>query len=161
MKQLWAPWRMKFILSHKEKGCVFCREYRERKDVKNHVIHRGKTVFIVLNLYPYSNGHLLIVPNRHIDSLDKLADVEQSELMQLTVWSTKLLKKVFNPDGFNIGLNIGAIAGAGIAGHIHVHVVPRWRADTNFMPIISETKIIAELVDETYKKLKRVVTKVL
>lgn len=153
-KIIWAPWRMKYLLRKKQKGCTFCKKLRSKKDKDNLVLFRGKTCFIVLNLYPYCNGHLLVLPNRHIATLDKLNANELLELMKLTKLSTKLLKKVFNPQGFNIGMNIGEIAGAGIASHLHMHIVPRWKADTNYLTAISNMRVIAETLKKTYQKLK-------
>jgi len=159
MKTLWAPWRMKFVKSikknRKNKKCILCNKVKELNDKKNYVLYRGKKSFIILNLYPYSNGHLMVAPNRHIAELDKLSSEEIIELMDLVNLSIKLLKKTHNPDGFNIGINYGKAAGAGIDKHIHIHIVPRWFGDVNFMPVISDTKIIPESLDSTYQKLKK------
>jgi ATP adenylyltransferase len=150
---MWTPWRMKFITGKKPKGCIFCKVLKSKKN--NQVLFRGTNAFVILNIYPYSNGHLMVVTNRHIGSLDRLTSDEILELGKLTKLCTNVLSKAVVPEGFNIGLNVGKVAGAGIPGHIHVHIVPRWTGDTNFMPVISETKIIPEALDETYKKLKK------
>lgn len=154
-EQLWAPWRIKYILNEKEEGCVFCKKVSENNDEKNYILYRGKHAFVVLNLYPYNNGHLMVVPYRHIADFSRLNDNELCEMMRLVSTSTKALQSCMNPDGFNIGANIGAIAGAGIADHIHMHVVPRWSADTNFMPVLTSTNVIPESLDEAYILIKK------
>ncbi|MCS7125593.1 MAG: HIT domain-containing protein [Aigarchaeota archaeon] len=157
MKIIWAPWRMKYIKQHlKGKGagkCIFCIEAEEDKDLENLVLYRGEKCFIILNKYPYTSGHLMIAPYRHVGELERLDEKELCELMNLTVISIKALKKEYNPSGLNIGANIGRAAGAGVEDHLHFHVVPRWVGDTNFMPVISDTKIIPELPEETYGRL--------
>jgi ATP adenylyltransferase len=159
MKQLWTPWRMKYILGMKKnsdlkkQGCIFCEKLKENKDEDNFILYRGKTAFIILNIFPYNNGHLMVAPYKHLGELERLKDEELGELMSLVKKSTGLLKKALNPQGFNIGLNIGRVAGAGIEDHIHIHIVPRWEGDTNFLPLIGETKVIPELLKDTYKKL--------
>jgi len=155
MKNLFAPWRIKFITGKKEKGCIFCKKLNSKNDKKNLVLFRGRTSFIILNLYPYSNGHLMVAPKKHKGNLSELTDEEMLELFKLTELSTKILKKVSKPQGFNIGINLGKVAGAGFPGHLHIHVVPRWLGDVNFMPVCSETKVICESLEETYKKLKK------
>ncbi len=139
----------------KGKDCVFCQRLKENKDEDNFILYRGKTAFIILNIYPYNNGHLMVAPYRHSGGLEELGDEELGELMSLVKKSTGLLKKALNPQGFNIGANIGRVAGAGIKDHLHIHIVPRWEGDTNFIPLIGETKIIPELLKDTYKKLLR------
>lgn len=152
MDKLWAPWRMEFLESKKVSGCVFCRALRGKE--KKHIVHTGKKTFVIMNLYPYTNGHVMVVPKRHLADLEKLSKPELSELTSLTIRCTKALKKVYGAQGFNIGLNIGKAAGAGIKGHLHVHVVPRWVGDTNFMPITARTKVISESIADSYRKLK-------
>jgi len=153
MQQLWAPWRLQYITGEKVEGCIFCI-FPEQDDVKNHILFRGKYAYVIMNAYPYSNGHLLIPPYRHVAELSELTDEETLEIMQLTQLSQKVLKSVFKPDGFNIGINQGTAAGAGIADHIHLHIVPRWSGDTNFMPVLGETKVIPEALETTYDHLK-------
>ncbi len=156
MDRLWAPWRSAYITSKKEKGCIFCTKCRLKDDKKNYIISRGEFVFSMLNIYPYNNGHVMVAPYRHVKDLDKLNIDEMTELMEHSRKIIKMLKKVLKPDAFNIGINMGRIAGAGFAEHLHIHIVPRWRGDTNFMPIIGKAKIISQSLDELYKRLKKV-----
>ena len=152
MKILWAPWRIKYILGKKE-GCIFCDKVKENKDKENYVLLRGKNGFVMLNTFPYTNGHLMVAPYRHVPDLDGLEESELGELMRLVKTCTQILKKALNPEGFNIGANLGKVAGAGVEGHIHIHIVPRWEGDTSFISTVGETKIIPESLDDTYKKL--------
>jgi len=151
---LWAPWRMEYILGEKESGCIFCTRINQDNDKENLILLRGKNNFVIMNKYPYNNGHLMVVPNRHTSEFDSLSDPEKLEMMNLVSKSMNVLKKTVNPDGFNVGLNIGKIAGAGIDDHLHFHIVPRWAADTNFMPVVGQTKIISEDLGETWERLK-------
>ena len=152
MKVIWAPWRIEYITKEKEEGCIFCEKPKERKDRENLIVYRGKTGFIIMNRYPYSNGHLMAVPYKHVSELSRLDDEGRLELIKLTEKCVEILK-VIKPDGFNIGMNLGKIAGAGIEDHLHFHVVPRWAGDTNFMPVIADTKVMPEYIDQTYTKL--------
>ncbi|HDI46892.1 MAG TPA: HIT domain-containing protein [Candidatus Methanomethylia archaeon] len=156
MRRLWAPWRMQYIEEavKQAQGCIFCEKPRQNKDEENYILLRGKHCYIMLNAFPYNNGHLMIAPYRHITQIEELTDEEAKELFQQLKLSLQALKKAMNPDGFNIGVNIGRPAGAGF-DHLHVHVVPRWNGDTNFMPILAETKVISEHLANTYKKLKQ------
>lgn len=154
MERLWAPWRLEYIVGEREDGCVFCILPQRNDDEKHHVLFRGKHTYIVMNAFPYSNGHLLIPPYRHIADLNELTDEESLEMMQLARMCCSALKEACGPDGFNIGLNLGTAAGAGIADHLHMHVVPRWSGDTNFMPVLADVKVMPEALDTTYKKLK-------
>jgi len=141
-KALWSPWRSDFILGDKEKGCVFCKLTKEKKtNFKNLILYRTEKSFIVMNKYPYNGGHLLIVPNRHIGVLERLTEKESIELMKLSQLSVSVMKKCLRPQAFNLGMNLGRPAGAGIPRHLHMHVVPRWMGDANFMPIIGQTKV--------------------
>ncbi len=151
---LWAPWRMEYILGEKESGCIFCTRINTDSDKENLILFRSENNFVIMNKYPYNNGHLMVVPNRHTSEFDSLSDNEKLEMMNLVSKSMNVLKETINPDGFNIGLNIGKIAGAGIDDHLHFHIVPRWAADTNFMPVIGQTKVISEGLQETWRKLK-------
>jgi ATP adenylyltransferase len=153
MEQLWAPWRLNYIVSSPPKGCVFCLGKPE-EDESRLVLYRGSHMFVVMNAFPYSNGHLLIPPYRHISDLADLTDDESLEMMQLTRESCRILKETCRPDGFNIGINLGGAAGAGIAEHLHLHIVPRWHSDTNFMPVLADVKVIPEALEATYRKLK-------
>jgi len=152
MKYLWAPWRMNYILGEKKKGCFFCKKLKEKKSKKNLILYQGEGVFVVMNKYPYTNGHLMVVPKRHCYELEELDDDELKELLGLLKASTQVLKASLRPHGFNIGMNIGKVGGAG-EDHLHLHIVPRWEGDTNFMPVIGETKIIPEYLEKTYSKL--------
>ena len=156
MERLWSPWRSQYIESVKSSGdaeCVFCAAIDADDDATRYIVHRGKTAFIILNLYPYNNGHLLIIPNRHVASLQVLDTDERLELMNLAASGIDLLTAALGPHGYNLGANLGRVAGAGIEHHIHLHIVPRWNGDTNFMPVLAETKMISESMDATYAKL--------
>ncbi|NIM04005.1 HIT domain-containing protein [bacterium] len=152
MKILWAPWRIKYILGKKER-CIFCDKLRENKDKENYVLLRGKNGFVMLNTFPYNNGHLMVAPYRHVPDLEGLEKDVLAELMGLVKTSTQILKRALKPEGFNIGINLGKVAGAGVEGHIHIHIVPRWGGDTSFISTVGDTKIIPESLDDTYKKL--------
>lgn len=155
MKTLFAPWRMDFILGRRERGCVFCNRIKRRRDRADLILHRGRWNFVILNKYPYNNGHLMIVPNRHIASLAALGADESREMFSLIQRAEVVMKKALGAHGFNVGMNIGKAAGAGIEDHIHLHVVPRWMADTNFWPVIAETKSMPEHLNKTYDRLKK------
>lgn len=155
MDTLWAPWRMKYILDPNKKagGCVFCVDTKTDGDKERLILHRGKLCFVILNLYPYNNGHMMVMPYRHISRLDELAPEENAEMMTLTQKCVVVLDEKFKPQGFNIGMNIGQAAGAGIDDHLHMHIVPRWNGDCNFMPVIGETKVMPQHLDATYAAL--------
>jgi len=155
LKVIWAPWRIRYVESPKPAGCFLCEAIRSEDDARHYVVYRGSKCFIIMNLFPYNPGHLMIAPYRHLPSLEDLSDEELYDLIKLTKFSLKILKKAFNPHGFNIGVNIGSVAGAGIEDHVHVHVVPRWSGDTNFMPLLADVKVIPQALEETYKKLKK------
>jgi ATP adenylyltransferase len=152
MKILWAPWRINYILGKKE-GCIFCDKLKENKDRENYILLRGKDSFVMLNTFPYNNGHLMVAPYKHVPDFDGLEDSELRELIGLVKKCTQMLKKTLKPEGFNIGVNVGKVAGAGVEGHIHIHIVPRWEGDTNFISIVGKTKIIPESLNDTYRKL--------
>jgi len=152
MKQLWAPWRMCYIQGEKGKGCIFCQKPSERKDEENLIVCRRRQAFVVMNKFPYNNGHLMVVPKRHCVDLEELDAAESREVFRLLRASIRVLKDTFHPHGFNIGINLGRAGGAG-EEHVHVHIVPRWNGDTNFMPVFGETKIIPEYLNETYPRL--------
>ncbi len=155
MKQenLWAPWRIGYV-QKKTHGCLFCRVAKAKKDQKNFIIKRGRFSFLVLNIYPYNNGHVMVAPYRHIADFDKLSQKEIADLMHNLIEIQEILKKILKPQGFNIGINIGRVAGAGFPGHIHIHIVPRWNGDTNFMPVITKTKVLSESLEDLYRKIK-------
>jgi len=154
MEQIWAPWRIEYIQMEKPEGCILCEKPGQKNDAVNYILYRGDKNFVIMNSYPYNPGHLMIAPYRHVASLEELADEELHEHFQIVSRSIKLLRRVFNPGGFNIGINMGKVAGAGIDTHVHTHVVPRWQGDTNFMPVISDARVVPEALAETYKKLK-------
>ncbi len=156
MDLLWAPWRNQYIMRDlkKKRGCVFCRMEKERRDAKNFVIARRKYCFAVLNIYPYNNGHVLIVTARHVDDLDKLRKAERDDVMDLVQDVKSMLQSELDPAGFNIGINLGRVAGAGYPGHLHIHLVPRWNGDVNFMPVTGKAKVITQSLAALYKKLK-------
>ncbi len=154
-KILWAPWRASFVLGKKEKGCVFCNRLKRRDSVKNLIVYRGKKNFVILNKYPYNSGHTLIVPRRHIARLEKMTEVEAAEFFELTRLTVKILKKALKPHSLNIGMNLGRSSGAGIPEHLHMHVVPRWNGDTNFMPVVGKTKVISVPLDYVYDVIRK------
>ncbi len=155
MKTLWAPWRMAYILSEKDQGCIFC-EYPKQgvsKDRNNLILYRSTHNFVIMNRYPYNNGHLMVAPYIHTPSLDELADEVLLDFMKVTQHAINSLNKVMMPEGFNIGINIGRIAGAGMESHVHLHMVPRWAGDTSFMTVLDEVRVIPEHIVDTYDKL--------
>jgi ATP adenylyltransferase len=153
---LWAPWRMDYVANcDKPDGCIFCVKPNEDRDKANLIVYRGVLAFVILNRFPYNNGHLMIVPYRHTGELSELSAEERIEIFDLIDSSHSALKKVMQPHGFNVGMNLGRIAGAGIAEHLHAHIVPRWDGDTNFMPVVGHTKVVSEGLEETWEKLKK------
>ncbi len=155
MKNIWAPWRMEYITNpDKDKDCIFCKKAKSSDDEANYVLSRGKHFFVLLNIYPYNNGHLMIAPYRHLSDITDLDDSELSEVFKLIKDFKRRLRNKLNPEGFNVGLNIGAAAGAGIKDHIHFHLVPRWIGDTSFMSILSDTKILSQSLKDLYQLLK-------
>ena len=157
MDKLWAPWRIKYIQpKKKEKGCLLCKIAKDKaNDKKNLVLLRSKSAFCVFNAFPYNNGHMMICPTAHKRRLQQLSRQEILELTDLLVRTQGLLNSCLHPQGYNIGINLGSCAGAGIAKHLHIHLVPRWRGDTNFMPVISKTKVISQSLEELYRELKK------
>ena len=159
-EKLWAPWRMKYIegidVNYSGK-CIFCEKPKEKNDKKNFVLYRGSKCFIILNTFPYNNGHLLVVPYKHTSEINELDSETVLEVMNTTSIAIEAVKNTMRPDGFNVGMNLGRSAGAGIAEHLHIHIVPRWIGDTNFMPVIGGTKVISESLEDTYKKLSKAV----
>lgn len=155
MDYIFTPWRYAFITEGvKTSGCVFCELPKAGDDAKVLIVHRGAHNFIVLNAYPYTSGHVMIVPYAHLDELRKLPRPAADEMMALAQRMEEVLREVYHPEGVNVGMNIGKAAGAGIAGHIHMHVLPRWTADANFMSVIGETRVLPEELATTYKRLK-------
>ena len=154
MDKLWAPWRSKYIYLRKHKKCIFCIGERRSGDKSRYILERSKHSFSMLNLYPYNNGHVMVAPYRHVKSLEELKDAEMADVMRLVNRTKVALDKKLKPHGYNIGLNVGRTGGAGFAGHVHIHIVPRWEGDTNFMPVTAGTKIVSESLDAMYKLLK-------
>ena len=151
---LWAPWRSGYILGKKEKGCIFCNRIKRKKDKQDYIVYRGEKNIVILNRFPYNSGHAMVVPNRHIASLDRLKPDEAVEFFDLVRLTVTAMKKAFNPQSFNIGMNLGQGSGAGVPNHLHMHIVPRWSGDTSFMPVVGNTKVISFGLDLTYKMLK-------
>ena len=151
---LWAPWRIQYIENEKDKGCIFCIKPKEKNDKENLILFRSSHSFVIMNKFPYNSGHLMVVPYEHKKDFEYLTDNELMDINNLIKISIKVLRKVMNPDAFNIGLNLGKCAGAGIDEHLHYHIVPRWNGDTNFMPVISDTRVVPEAIERTYEKLK-------
>ncbi len=146
-RPLWAPWRIEYITAPKGDRCIFC------EPDEGHVIERGERCFTMLNAFPYAPGHLMVAPRRHVGALEQLEDAELLELMQLARRMVQALKTAMSPGGFNVGLNLGTVAGAGIADHLHLHVVPRWQGDNNFMPVLADTQVIPQALDATRRVL--------
>ena len=155
MKQLWSPWRMEYIErnANHSKYCVFCEAIKHEDGPENQIVYRGENVFVILNRYPYTSGHLMIVPYQHTDSLKLLSPATRNELIEITAHAMEVLDKTYHPEGFNAGINIGKAAGAGIADHIHLHIVPRWNGDTNFMSTIGEVRVLPESLEDTYYRI--------
>jgi ATP adenylyltransferase len=154
MERLWAPWRMAYIGVPSPDGCIFCDKPREESDAGNWILCRGRLAFVILNAFPYNNGHLMVAPFRHTADIESLTPEEQAEIFRLTQLCVSLLREAFRPEGFNIGMNLGKVAGAGVADHLHMHIVPRWNGDTNFMPVIADTRVLPDSLDNTLRKLR-------
>src|SRR5713226_2153321 len=155
MENLWAPWRMAFIepKTPPKPDCIFCSQPAEHRDKEHYILYRGERCFMMLNLYPYNNGHVMIAPYEHVGSLEGIDAATLAELMAQAQLALRALGRTMNPDGFNMGINQGKAAGAGFADHIHYHIVPRWHGDTNFMPVLADIRVIPEHLDATYQKL--------
>ena len=154
MNRLWAPWRIEYIRTKDEDGCVFCNKSISKDDQDNLVLYRGKESFVLMNLYPYSNGHIMISPYAHSSDTNDLSPMCNEEIMRLANESMNILRKKMNAEGFNFGANLGEAGGAGKEDHLHYHIVPRWNGDTNFMPVVGTTKVIVEGLNETWASLK-------
>jgi len=155
MKNLWAPWRMEYIGAEKKEGCIFCVKDLSGEDAQRRVVYRGRHSFVMMNAFPYNSGHVMVAPYGHVACLSGLRDEVLEDLFRTVRQSVEILKEVFRPDGLNVGLNLGAAAGAGFEEHLHVHVVPRWNGDCNFMPVLADTKVLPEHLDSTRAKLER------
>jgi ATP adenylyltransferase len=159
MDHLWAPWRIKYILSNKGEDCIFCVKSSPKGDRKRLILHRSEYSLIMMNRFPYNSGHLMVAPLKHTGNLEKLTAEELGDLSVLLKKTVSLLRKAMDPQGFNIGMNIGQVAGAGVTDHLHFHVVPRWIGDTNFMPVASETIVVPESLEKTFEKLSSLLEK--
>jgi len=159
VERLWSPWRMEYMTQSSEDskgsgGCIFCDHLAESDDEGANIVYRGRQAFVILNAFPYNSGHLMVAPLRHAADLHELSAEERHELMDLTTEAIEIVRAAMRPEGFNVGVNLGEVAGAGVPGHVHVHVVPRWGGDTNFMPVMGETKVLPEMLADTAAKLR-------
>ena len=166
MEQLWAPWRLTYITADKpgdkpraerptgDRACIFCDKPLKNADEANGIVARGESCYVILNAFPYNNGHLMVVPYRHLSHPAELTADENAELMRTASRLTTLLDGIYRPDGYNLGMNVGSAAGAGIAAHLHLHLVPRWNGDTNYMTVIGETRILPEMLNHPYQHLR-------
>lgn len=156
MDYLWSPWRYQYVSkSSPMAGCLFCVKGSEQRDKENYVVHRGSRTFVILNIYPYTAGHLMIAPYEHVASLEPAPEATIDEMMRMARLAEIHLRRIYRPQGLNVGMNLGESAGAGVPGHVHMHVLPRWTGDTNFMTTVSETRVLPESLDVTYEKLKQ------
>lgn len=154
MKVLWAPWRMEYILGDQKGGaCIFCPGEDRAEDSLRGILHVGKTCMAMMNRFPYTNGHLLVAPVRHVHRLDALTEAEGLDLMKTVTQCVAVLRRTMHPDGFNVGLNLGKVAGAGVEDHLHFHIVPRWNGDNNFMTVLGDVRVIPQHIEETYRTL--------
>ena len=152
-ERLWAPWRLEYITGAKPDECIFCVKPEACDDASSRIVHRGERCFVKLNTFPYNNGHLMVAPYRHLPSLLDLEEEDAVDLTWLTRRSLAALRHVYGPDGFNVGINEGRVAGAGVEGHLHQHVVPRWDGDTSFMPVVGGTRVLPESLDDSWRRL--------
>ncbi len=156
MNYIWTPWRMKYIQENQDSNdCIFCLAAGGEDGLENLVFHRGEGVFMILNRYPYTSGHIMWVPYRHVSRLEALTETVRSELMAFTSKAVEVLQSVYQPEGFNLGMNLGNVAGAGIAEHVHMHIVPRWGGDTSFISTVGQTRVLPESLEETYRRVKQ------
>ncbi|HWQ45438.1 MAG TPA: HIT domain-containing protein [Longilinea sp.] len=154
MEQLWSPWRMQYIQNGNPiSGCVFCEAAKLADGMENLIVHRGQLAFVILNRYPYTSGHVMVVPFEHRSTYEDLPAGTRAEMMELLAQATTVLRKVYKPGGFNVGANLGNVAGAGIADHVHFHIVPRWAGDTNFMSTVGDVRVIPEDLADTYRRI--------
>ena len=155
MNHLWSPWRMKYIENHeKENGCVFCDAQAKADGAENLIAFRGKLAYVILNRFPYTSGHLMVIPLEHKPNLEELDAETRAEMMELAARCMSVLRNIYKPQGFNMGANIGEAAGAGVKGHVHIHIVPRWAGDTNFMSAVGETRVLPEALGDTYRRVR-------
>jgi ATP adenylyltransferase len=156
MNHIWSPWRMEYIENNnKEDGCIFCNAQEREDSAENLIAFRGEHSYVILNRYPYTSGHLMVVPFDHQPNLEELDPQTRAEMMELTSRSMTILRNVYNPQAFNMGANIGEAAGAGVKEHVHLHIVPRWYGDTNFMSTLGETRVLPEILEDTYERVRK------
>ena len=156
MDYLWTPWRYTYITgADKSTGCIFCETSRENDDRKNLIVHRAKHCFVILNAFPYTSGHVMVVPYEHVDQLTRVSAGAAAEMMSLAQRIETVLREIYSPDGLNLGMNIGKSAGAGIAAHVHMHILPRWIGDTSFMTTVGETRVLPETLEVTYERIRQ------
>jgi ATP adenylyltransferase len=152
--RIWAPWRLEYVKdANKSEGCVFCEKPAEGDDRQALIVHRGERCFVILNLFPYTNGHLMVAPFEHLGRLQEIPAETTAEMIGLAQQAMRRLEEIYGPEGFNVGINQGRVAGAGVEGHIHLHVVPRWAGDTNYMPVIADTRVMPQSLEESYEAL--------
>ena len=154
MNHIWSPWRMEYIENSKEDGCVFCSAQEKEDGAENLIAFRGERAYVILNRYPYTSGHIMILPFDHKPNLEELDSETRAEMMELTARAMAVLRKIYRPEAFNMGANIGEAAGAGVKEHFHIHIVPRWAGDTNFMSTVGETRVLPEALERTYERVK-------
>jgi len=154
MDHLWSPWRMEYIENNKSDGCVFCNAQGQEDGAENLIAYRGQYAYVILNRYPYTSGHLMVIPFLHQPSLEGLDSEIRAEMMELTTRCMTVLRAVYNPQGFNVGVNTGEAAGAGVKEHVHIHIVPRWMGDTNFMSAVGDTRVLPEALEDTYTRVR-------
>lgn len=155
MERLYAPWRAAYFMNAKDDGCLFCRMVSSKDDRAHYILARGNAWFVVINRYPYTTGHVMVVCNRHVEKVGDFREGEGAEMARLLARCERAITKVYAPDGINLGANLGQSAGAGVVGHFHMHVVPRWQGDTNFMSSVGETRVVSEDLNDTFEKLRR------
>ncbi|NJC95165.1 MAG: HIT family hydrolase [Anaerolineales bacterium] len=155
MNHLWSPWRMEYIENNKEDGCVFCNAQAKQDSAENLIAYRGELAYVILNRYPYTSGHLMVVPFEHQPNLELLDPPTRAEMMELTTRCMTVLRGIYNPQAFNIGANIGEAAGAGVKEHVHIHIVPRWTGDTNFMSALGQTRVLPEALEVTFERVRK------
>jgi len=160
MDRMYAPWRISYIKEEADEGCIFCTKPPKNDDRKNLILHRGETCYIIMNKFPYINGHLMVAPYEHIGEVEDLPLTVWTEMMQLAQMAVKALKIAMRPHGFNLGVNIGRVAGAGMEGHVHLHIVPRWNGDVNFMPVFADCRVISQHIEESYLELVKALAQV-
>ncbi|HSK67599.1 MAG TPA: HIT domain-containing protein [Anaerolineales bacterium] len=155
MNHIWSPWRMEYIESNKADGCIFCSALEKEDSAENLIALRGERAFVILNRFPYTSGHLMVVPFDHQPNLEQLDPETRAEMMELTTRCMAVLRNIYHPQAFNMGANIGEAAGAGVKSHVHIHIVPRWAGDTNFMSILGETRVLPEALETTYQRVRQ------